>query len=147
MHLTLHTIVILFRIASKVFFFYIVPTNKSPGFSIFPYFYKHASFNKVLFFATFKIAATMPLENITNDTPVIRKQLSYEVYSIIIGRFEAGQAAATISKQMKLPDSTVRDAIQRWKKFGTTVPAKHTGRPEKLKKKKKKHTHLCLITS
>jgi hypothetical protein len=72
----------------------------------------------------------MPPENSTNKTPVIRKQLSDEFYGIIIGRFEAGQAAATISKQMKLPDSTVRDAIQRWKKFGTAVPAKRTGRPK-----------------
>jgi transposase len=79
----------------------------------------------------------MPQENITNKTPVIRKQLSDEFYGIIIGRFEAGQAAATISKQMKLPDSTVRDAIQRWKKFGTAVPTKRTGRPKKLNKEKK----------
>jgi hypothetical protein len=75
--------------------------------------------------------------------------LSDEFYGIIIGRFEAGQAAATISKQMKLPDSTVRDAIQRWKKFGTAVPAKRTGRPEKLNKKKKKppsfEPSLCFL--
>jgi hypothetical protein len=79
----------------------------------------------------------MPLENITNKTPVNRKQLSDEVYGMIIGRFEAGQTPATISKQMKLPDSTVRDAIARWQKSGTAVPAKRTGRPQKLNTEKK----------
>jgi transposase len=86
----------------------------------------------------------MPLENITNKPPVTRKQLSDEFYGIIIGRFEAGQTVATISKQMKLPNSTVRDAVQRWKTFGTAVPAKRTGRPEKLNREKKNHLRLSI---
>jgi hypothetical protein len=63
--------------------------------------------------------------------------LSDKVYGRIIGRFEAGQKPATISKQMEIPDSTVCDAIEIWQKFGTAVPVKRTGRQPKLNTEKK----------
>jgi len=69
--------------------------------------------------------------NISN-TQNKRKQLDDYTCGLIIGRFQSGKCPAEIVRDMKLPRSTIVDCINRFKKTGTGVSKKRTGRPKKL---------------
>ena len=62
----------------------------------------------------------------------IRKQLSNDVKSRIIGKYKENCSVRNISEQLNVPRSTVHDIISKFRKDGTVFNRLRTGRPRKV---------------
>lgn len=74
----------------------------------------------------------MTITDITNQNQKKRTQTDEYTCGLIIGRFQLGQNVAGIQRDMEIPRSTIVDCIDRYKKTGTGVIKKRTGRALKL---------------
>ena len=61
-----------------------------------------------------------------------RSELSDERKSLIIRRYFEGAKVASIARAERVPNSTIRSLIRRYKNKGTTSNSKRSGRPPKV---------------
>lgn len=65
------------------------------------------------------------------------KELSEDLRKKVIEKHRDGQSYAAIASSLNVPKSTVASLVQKWKRHGTTVNLRRTGRPSKMTTKGK----------
>ena len=74
----------------------------------------------------------MSLQNIINNNRKNTTELDDYTCGLIIGKYQEGKRGVAISREMGIPETTVRRCIDRYEKTGTGVIQKRKGRPLKL---------------
>ncbi|TFK71483.1 hypothetical protein BDN72DRAFT_837535 [Pluteus cervinus] len=72
-----------------------------------------------------------------------RREYSIDTRNQIVGAHKMGASNQTISDEFKIPKTSIRNIISRWKIRGTVADAPRSGRPRKTTPRDRRHVVLA----